>query len=64
MPDKEYYHEKFEQIDVWLRLLRYKVPIDFNTNQDSIPVSGKVIGYGEISNMVSASLDGWLTTSD
>ena len=36
--------------------------VDFNANQDSIPVSGKVIGYGEISNMVSASLDGWLTT--
>lgn len=34
------------------------------TAEDSgpVPVSGKVIGYPEISNMVSSSLDGWLTT--
>ena len=36
--------------------------VDFDTNKHSVPVSGKVIGYAEISNMVNASLDGWLTT--
>lgn len=33
-----------------------------NTDVTSVPVSGKVIGFPEVSNMVSASLDGWLTT--
>ena len=36
--------------------------IEFNCETGSVPVSGKVIGFPEISNMVSASLDGWLTT--
>lgn len=30
--------------------------------QDFIPPSGKVVGASEVSNMVEASLDGWLTT--
>jgi len=34
----------------------------FDFEADPVPVSGKVIGFPEISNMVSASLDGWLTT--
>jgi CDP-4-dehydro-6-deoxyglucose reductase, E1 len=35
---------------------------DVDLENDPVPVSGKVIGYPEISNMVSSSLDGWLTT--
>ena len=35
---------------------------EFNPLHDTVPVSGKVIGYKEISNMVASSLDGWLTT--
>lgn len=35
---------------------------DVDLDNDPVPVSGKVIGYPEISNMVSSSLDGWLTT--
>lgn len=41
--------------------LNYDVK-EFDPVNDAVPVSGKVIGYSEISNMVSASLDGWLTT--
>jgi len=35
---------------------------DFLPHQTTIPPSGKVIGVPEITNMVEASLDGWLTT--
>jgi CDP-6-deoxy-D-xylo-4-hexulose-3-dehydrase len=34
----------------------------FKAGFDEVPVTGKVIGSLEISNMVEASLDGWLTT--
>ena len=34
----------------------------FQPGSCSIPPSGKVIGAGEIKNMVEAALDGWLTT--
>lgn len=34
----------------------------FNPGTSVIPPSGKVIGAGEMKNMVEASLDGWLTT--
>lgn len=34
----------------------------FIPGQTAIPVSGKVIGAGELKMMVDASLDGWLTT--
>ena len=33
----------------------------FDPNTDRVSVTGKVIGADEIVNMVSASLDGWLT---
>ena len=33
----------------------------FDPNADRVSVTGKVIGADEIVNMVSASLDGWLT---
>ncbi len=35
---------------------------DFVAGQSIIPPSGKVLGVGELKNMVEASLDGWLTT--
>ena len=35
---------------------------EFEPGVDAVPVSGKVIDFEEISNMVSSSLDGWLTT--
>ncbi|WP_200980072.1 lipopolysaccharide biosynthesis protein RfbH [Echinicola sp. 20G] len=35
---------------------------EFVPGETVIPPSGKVIGEGELSNMVEASLDGWLTT--
>ena len=35
---------------------------NFNPGISVIPPSGKVIGAGELRNMVEASLDGWLTT--
>ena len=38
------------------------VPKPFVAGQTTVPVSGKVIGAGELQNMVDASLDGWLTT--
>lgn len=34
----------------------------FMPGQTVVPVSGKVIGAGELKSMVEASLDGWLTT--
>ena len=34
----------------------------FDPEVDSVPVSGKVLGFEEVSNMVEASLDAWLTT--
>lgn len=34
----------------------------FVAGQSMVPPSGKVIGEAELSNMVDASLDGWLTT--
>ena len=37
-------------------------PAAFVPGQTVIPPSGKVIGSGELKNMVEASLDGWLTT--
>ncbi len=37
-------------------------PKPFIPGETSVPVSGKVIGAGELKNMVEASLDGWLTT--
>jgi CDP-6-deoxy-D-xylo-4-hexulose-3-dehydrase len=36
--------------------------IPFEPGISAVPVSGKVIGFAEIDNMVNASLDGWLTT--
>lgn len=39
-----------------------KLPIPFVPGKTVIPPSGKVIGAEEISSMVDASLDGWLTT--
>ena len=37
-------------------------PCDFIAGETLIPPSGKLIGEEELQNMVSASLDGWLTT--
>jgi CDP-6-deoxy-D-xylo-4-hexulose-3-dehydrase len=37
-------------------------PRPFVPGQTAVPVSGKVIGAGELKMMVDASLDGWLTT--
>jgi len=37
-------------------------PKPFAPGDSAVPVSGKVIGAGELKNMVEASLDGWLTT--
>jgi CDP-6-deoxy-D-xylo-4-hexulose-3-dehydrase len=37
-------------------------PRPFVPGETPVPVSGKVIGAGELKNMVEASLDGWLTT--
>ena len=34
----------------------------FAPGEHPVPVAGKVIGAGELRNMVDASLDGWLTT--
>ncbi len=38
------------------------VPQPFVPGQSPVPVSGKIIGSGELTMMVNASLDGWLTT--
>jgi CDP-6-deoxy-D-xylo-4-hexulose-3-dehydrase len=37
-------------------------PKNFEPGTSTIPPSGKVIGAGELENMVEAVLDGWLTT--
>ena len=37
-------------------------PKAFVPDVTPVPVSGKVLGAGEIQNMVDAALDGWLTT--
>ena len=37
-------------------------PKAFVPNETVVPPSGKVLGEEELQNMVSASLDGWLTT--
>ncbi len=41
--------------------LKYKDK-PFQSGSSVIPASGKVIGVAELTNMVEASLDGWLTT--
>jgi CDP-6-deoxy-D-xylo-4-hexulose-3-dehydrase len=38
------------------------VPKPFVPGETAVPVSGKVIGAGELKMMVEASLDGWLTS--
>lgn len=38
------------------------VPQIFEPGKSAIPPSGKILGIGELQNMVEASLDGWLTT--
>ena len=38
------------------------IPKSFAPGKDIVPPSGKLLGYEELSNMVEASLDGWLTT--
>jgi CDP-6-deoxy-D-xylo-4-hexulose-3-dehydrase len=40
---------------------QYKTP-SFIPGETVIPPSGKLLGEEELQNMVSASLDGWLTT--
>lgn len=40
---------------------KYRLPV-FTPGSTVIPPSGKVIGSGELKNMVEAALDGWLTT--
>ena len=40
---------------------KYK-PTTFLGGETVIPPSGKLLGEEELQNMVSASLDGWLTT--
>jgi CDP-6-deoxy-D-xylo-4-hexulose-3-dehydrase len=37
-------------------------PTPFRPDHSPVPVSGKLIGSGELKMMVDASLDGWLTT--
>lgn len=37
-------------------------PRPFESGVSAVPVSGKVIGTGELQHMVDAALDGWLTT--
>jgi len=37
-------------------------PVEFKPGESVIPPAGKVVGAGELRNMVDASLDGWLTT--
>ncbi len=41
---------------------QYFSPLPFRPSEDSVPPSGKVIGAAELSLMVEAVLDGWLTT--
>lgn len=40
----------------------FLTPKTFEPGKSDVPPSGKVIGAGEIQNMVEAALDGWLTT--
>ncbi len=42
--------------------LKYAQGVDFVAGETPIPPSGKVLGAAEISALVDASLDGWLTT--
>lgn len=41
---------------------RFHEPPPFVAGKTTVPASGKVIGEGELRNLVEASLDGWLTT--
>lgn len=41
---------------------RYHAPRAFLPGESVVPVSGKVVGEGELRNLVDASLDMWLTT--
>ena len=36
-------------------------PTDFKPGQTAVPPAGKLLGAAELKNMVTASLDGWLT---
>ena len=40
----------------------FDIKTKFIPGKTEVPVSGKVIGYDEISKMTEAALDGWLTT--
>ncbi len=40
----------------------FHAPKVFEAGTSTVPPSGKVIGAGEMQNMVEAALDGWLTT--
>ncbi len=42
--------------------LKYAQGSDFVAGETPIPPSGKVLGAAEITALVDASLDGWLTT--
>ena len=43
--------------------MQYKLGLNiFDPSKTAVPPSGKVIGANEVTNMVEASLDGWLTT--
>ena len=42
--------------------IKNNLPKDFIPGKSPVPVSGKVIEFDDIHNMLEASLDGWLTT--
>lgn len=53
-------HRVLREVDAYSSL--FEAGPDFRPGVDPVPPSGKVIGRPELSALVDASLDGWLTT--
>ncbi|HQS58861.1 MAG: lipopolysaccharide biosynthesis protein RfbH [Gallionellales bacterium 35-53-114] len=60
MNKKELRKKILELVEEYSALVFVEPPFVAGTN--AVPPAGKVLGAGELKNMVDASLDGWLTT--
>ena len=61
LPPEELIREEIAELVKEYATIKYHKS-EFIVGETVIPPSGKLIGESELQNMVSASLDGWLTT--
>ena len=63
MTDSSLDSDRIEILDKVRKFAEAKLQLSvFNPGESNVPVSGKVIDFLEIKNLVESSLDGWLTT--